>query len=109
MQVVDGVLIQNRHRNSVDKHDADLLANYSINRWMKLVFGLKYQGYMIEDKIRSIYSTAKSFVIPSSDNIRFHSGGGGLGLGFTIPLGANFYIFPGFSGIPSCRQGLCQA
>jgi hypothetical protein len=97
-QVLDNVLIKNRHRNSVDKHDADLLLNCSINRWVKVFFGLKYQSYIIKNSIQSVYST-KSFVIPSSDNIRFHSGGGGLGLGFTVPLGSDFYIFPSISGI----------
>lgn len=86
------------HNNDVVKHDADLLVNYSIKRWFKLVFGLKYQGYIIKNNIQS-YSTAPlGLEIPTSDNTRFHSGGGGLGLAFVVPLGADFFFFPGFSG-----------
>lgn len=102
-------LFKVRHKNLVDKHDADLLLNFAINRWIKLVFGPKYQGYIIEDKVRTYATSSPLAPLPSSDKIRFHSIGAGLGLGFTVPLGADFYLFPGISAIVLVGRDFAQA
>ncbi|OHD63582.1 MAG: hypothetical protein A2176_06150 [Spirochaetes bacterium RBG_13_51_14] len=72
------------------KYDSDLLVSYQINKWFKIFFGPKYQGYQNRERNSQKLLT---------EDIRYHSGGLGAGIGSTMPIVRDLYLLMNFSGI----------
>jgi len=88
-----GFMIPYRVRKEVKKYDGDLLVGYEINKYFRFFFGPKYQGY----QYKKIFST--SLITSSSEDIRYHSGGMGVGVGCTLPITGDFYLTMNFAGV----------
>ncbi len=67
------------------KMDADLLINYVINRYVKIFFGPKYQGYSYTEKAIA------------SKKVMYHSVSLGFGTSFTVPIVSTFFFQPAIS------------
>jgi hypothetical protein len=72
----------------VVKMDADLLLNYTINKYSRIFFGPKYQGYSY---------TEEGFL--SRANLRYDALSFGVGMNFIVHIIENFYFNPAFSVI----------
>jgi len=78
----------------VKKYDCDLLVSYQINRLFKFFFGPKYQGYQYKKRNIEYFS----YTTPGED-VQYHSGGLGAGIGCSLPITADLYLMMNFSGI----------
>ncbi len=83
------------YSKKIEKYDADLLFNYQANRYLKIFFGPKYQGY----NLRFVRDVIFASGIRYTDSVLFHSIGGGIGTAFTIPVYKGFFFLPTVSGI----------
>lgn len=81
------------------KIDADCIISKNFNQYIKIFFGPKYQGYLF--RLKKIDNLAIMYGVPilKSEMSQLYSGGLGLGLGGTIPLGFSFYLLPSASFI----------
>jgi hypothetical protein len=86
-------LIPYQKKMRVKKYDCDLLVSYEINKFFKFFFGPKYQGYEYK-------KTTTTYAITSStEDMKYHSGGLGVGIGCTLPITGDFYLMTNFSGV----------
>lgn len=76
------------------KYDCDLLVTYQINSFFRFFFGPKYQGYQYNKRNIEYFS----YTTPSED-VHYHSGGLGAGVGCVLPITSDLYLMMSFSGI----------
>ena len=68
------------------KMDSDLLVNYNIDKYVKIFFGPKYQGYQYNEE-----------TLLSKTKIAYNSCSLGFGSGFNVPIVSTFYFQPNVS------------
>lgn len=88
------------YRRIITRYDSDTTLACGLNRYVKLFAGFKYQGY---DYNESINYNSNLGGLKARGMARFHSFGGGLGLGFTLPLAAGLFANISLSGL--CMYG----
>ncbi|HQL83878.1 MAG TPA: hypothetical protein PK307_16885 [Spirochaetota bacterium] len=74
------------------RHDLDFIVSAAVHRYVRIYFGAKYWGYMVDMRTNLLFFSYGS-------RITRHQGGPGLGLGLTLPLGAGFHLLPNVSGV----------
>lgn len=82
-------------RRSV-KMESDTTVSCSLHRYVKFFAGFKYQGYRYNEEFKEVRTTDASYRELRDEVKQF---GGGVGLGGTVPLGANFFLLASASGI----------
>ncbi|MBN2078123.1 MAG: hypothetical protein JW838_04100 [Spirochaetes bacterium] len=90
-----GVSHQTYTRRSV-KMESDTTVSCSLHRYVKLFTGFKYQGYAYDEEFKEVRTTDASYR-ELRDEVKQY--GAGIGLGGTLPLGANFFLLASTSGI----------
>lgn len=78
------------------KMESDTTVSCSLHRHVKLFAGFKYQGYAYDEEFKELLATDLS-TWKSRDEVNQY--GGGVGLGGTVPLGANFFLLGSASAI----------
>ncbi len=89
---------------TVKKHDADLLVNVSVLKWLKVFIGPKYQAYIIREENTMfnnfiLTSMSPMPIFPVTNPISFQSFGLGAGLGINFQVVAGLYFISNLSGI----------
>jgi hypothetical protein len=75
---------------SINKYDLDTALNVSINRFVKIIIGVKYQNYSFTKVwLMSISPTWAEY---SRDRVLFNGLSGGFGFGFTFRLVQSLYL-----------------
>jgi hypothetical protein len=88
------------YRRVITRYDSDTTIACGLNRYVRLFAGFKYQGYEYDESIN--YNSNYGGLL-AHGAARFHSFGGGLGLGLTFPLAAGLFANINLSGL--CMYG----
>ncbi|HOD15767.1 MAG TPA: outer membrane beta-barrel protein [Spirochaetota bacterium] len=75
---------------SINKYDLDTALNITLNRFVKIIIGVKYQNYSFT-KTR-LMSMSPTWAEYSRDSVSFNALSGGFGFGFTFRLVQNLYL-----------------
>ncbi len=88
-----------KYSRDILKWDSDTSIACAVHRMVKIFAGFKYQGYRYEERLDDIMIEDSPMIIRRvlADEVKAY--GGGLGLGLTIPLGADFYLMMSASGL----------
>lgn len=89
-----------KYTRDVLKWDSDTSIGCAVHRMVKIFAGFKHQGYRFEEKMENLLfvpGPPPVFTRALTDDVRAY--GGGLGLGLTIPVVADFYIMASVSGV----------
>jgi hypothetical protein len=83
----------------IRKYDFDCNASYSFTYYFKIFLGAKVQGYTIRKN--QIQYNLTDGTIPNGyiRNLHQLGAGPGIGVGFTLPIGSNFFILWNISAI----------
>ena len=103
--VSDVVVFLNSHyRRVITRYDSDTTIACGLNRYVRLFAGFKYQGYAYNESIDYLADSGGTIGGYNAEGIaRFHSFGGGLGLGLTLPLAQGLFASLNLSGL--CMYG----
>jgi hypothetical protein len=86
-----------KYTRDILKWDSDTSIGCAVHRMVKIYAGFKAQGYRYKEDLQDILSGAAYLNRKIDDDVKAY--GCGLGLGLNIPLGADFYLQMGASGI----------
>lgn len=87
-----------KYTRDILKWDSDTSIGCAVHRMVKIFAGFKWQGYRYEERLDDFLPGDPIFIRRVLvDYVRAY--GGGLGLGLTIPLGADFYLMMSASGL----------
>jgi len=87
-----------KYSRDILKWDSDTSIGCAVHRLVKIFAGFKWQGYRYEEHLDDFLSDNPDFIRRVLvDDVRAY--GGGLGLGVTVPLGADFYLMMSASGL----------
>jgi hypothetical protein len=89
-----------KYTRDVLKWDSDTSIGCAVHRMVKIFAGFKHQGYRYDETMKNtlfIPSDTNFFYRALTDDVRSY--GGGLGVGLTIPVVADFYIMASVSGV----------
>jgi hypothetical protein len=94
-----GALSYKKYSRDILKWDSDTSISCAVHRMVKIFVGFKSQGYRYEEHMDDyMYQTSLMFIRRVlTDDVKAY--GGGLGLGLTFPLGADFYLMMSASGL----------
>ncbi len=84
----------------ITKYDADLLVNAKVKTWMKIYFGVKYLGTIVDIKSTQYLPLGVNYsYIPlvRRSNSPWHSLGLGVGNAYTAHVVENLYVLPNYS------------
>ena len=98
------MLLTTHYRRVIVRYDSDTTAACALNRYVRLFAGFKYQGYQYDESMDYLANNGGGLI--AKGNARFHSFGGGLGLGLSLPLAAGLYANLNFSGL--CLYGIAS-
>ncbi len=97
-------LLISHYRRVITRYDSDTTAACALNRYVRLFAGFKYQGYEYDESMDYLASNDGGLI--ASGSARFHSFGGGLGIGLSLPLAAGLYAGINLSGL--CLYGIAS-
>ncbi len=88
-----------KYNRDVLKWDSDTSIGCALHRMVKIFAGFKHQGYSYKEEMTDLLflTNPAAFTRSLTDDVRSY--GGGLGLGLTVPVAANFYIMMSVSGV----------
>lgn len=94
-----GALSYKKYSRDILKWDSDTSVSCAVHKMVKIFAGFKAQGYRYKEHMDDVMYEAGFLVIRRvlSDDVKAF--GGGLGLGLTFPLGADFYLMMNVSGL----------
>lgn len=89
-----------KYTRDVLKWDSDTSIGCSVHRMVKIFAGFKHQGYRYNENLKNLLfipGDPNLFNRALTDDVRSY--GGGLGIGLSIPVVADFYIMTSISGL----------
>jgi hypothetical protein len=88
-----------KYTRDILKWDSDTSIGCAVHRMVKIFAGFKTQGYRYEERLDDVMYEESLMLIHRAlvDDVKAY--GCGLGLGLTIPLGADFYLMMSASGL----------
>ena len=87
-----------KFRRDILKWDSDTSIGCAVHRMLKIFAGFKWQGYRYEERLDNLMMVQPPIIKRIlTDDVNGY--GGGIGLGLTIPLGAEFYLMMSVSGL----------
>jgi len=87
-----------KYTRDILKWDSDTSIGCAVHRMVKIFAGFKWQGYRYDEHLDNFMMVQPPFIRRVlSDDVNGY--GGGIGLGLTIPLGAEFYLMMSVSGL----------
>jgi hypothetical protein len=86
-----------KYSRDILKWDSDTSIGCAVHRMVKIYAGFKAQGYRYKEYLYDILAGTAYLQRMLDDDVKAY--GCGLGIGLNIPLGANFYLQMGASGI----------
>jgi hypothetical protein len=103
----DGTLTPTKisSRQSTDKYDLDATLSYTLNKFMKIFLGFKYQRYTIAEGPYNVpmrlngSTTPGSYWIYNNTRITYNGYAGGCGVGFNAHVVENLFFFFNISGL----------
>lgn len=90
-----------RARITATKLEGDILFSYTVNPWLKIYGGPKYQGYLMDVRAREIFVGLAGTGAPLRErrSLEIHTAGLGAGIAMTVPVHGRFYLLTRLSGI----------
>ncbi|MBN2079339.1 MAG: hypothetical protein JW838_10255 [Spirochaetes bacterium] len=90
-----------RARIAATKLEGDLLFSYTVNPWLKIYWGPKYQGYLMDIRAREVFwgPVGNGLPLRNHRSMEIHTAGLGAGIALTVPIHGRLYLLTRLSWI----------
>ncbi|MBP7736255.1 MAG: hypothetical protein KA369_09820 [Spirochaetes bacterium] len=88
-----------KYSRDILKWDSDTSIGCAVHRMVKIFGGFKAQGYRYEERLDDVLPGSTPVIIGRFLVDEVKAFGGGIGVGLTFPLGADFYLMMSASGL----------
>jgi hypothetical protein len=89
--MLTGTLTPSHQDSGVDKYDLDTALNITMNKYVKILVGLKYQNYSYTKASLLNINTAPSAILYTEDRVTYNGLSAGFGAGFTFRIYKNLF------------------
>jgi hypothetical protein len=98
--MVDNLPTFYSYNGYVNKYDYNLYLGYLLNKYMKIIGGIRYMGFSMNEK-RSLIVKFSYYLLPVDARhiISSNTAGPSIGVGFDVPLMKDLYLLPKISWV----------